>query len=88
MPRSRWRGSAERARFAGPLGTDEASSRFLDALARDNVDTSGVLRVEGGSISVSGIFIDRDGEKMVATRHGEKLDGVRAARPRSTRRRY
>ena len=64
------------ARFAGPLGTDEASSRFLDALARDNVDTSGVLRVEGGSISVSGIFIDRDGEKMVATRHGEKLDGV------------
>ena len=64
------------ARFAGPLGTDEASRRFLDALAREGVDTSGVTRVEGGSISVSGIFIDRTGEKMVATRHGERLDGA------------
>jgi sugar/nucleoside kinase (ribokinase family) len=64
------------ARFAGPVGTDEASQRFLDGLARAGVDAGGVLRVEGGSISVSGIFIDRDGEKMVATRHGEKLAGV------------
>jgi sugar/nucleoside kinase (ribokinase family) len=64
------------ARFAGPVGTDEASRRFLAALAGAGVETSGVTQVEGGSISVSGIFIDRDGEKMVATRHGERLDGA------------
>ncbi len=65
-----------RARFSGPVGTDDASRRFLDALAKTGVDPSGVLCVEGGSISVSGIFIDRDGEKMVATLHGKGLDGA------------
>lgn len=63
-----------RARFSGPVGTDDASRRFLDALKRTGVDPSGVLCVEGGSISVSGIFIDRAGEKMVATMHGRGLD--------------
>ena len=65
------------ARFAGPVGTDEASSRFLDGLARTGVDASGIMRVAGGSISVSGIFIDRAGEKMVATRRGENLADAR-----------
>ena len=63
-----------RARFSGPIGTDGASGRFLDGLAKFGVDTAGVLRVPGGTISVSGIFIDRDGEKMVATKHGRGLD--------------
>jgi sulfofructose kinase len=63
-----------RARFSGPVGTDDASRRFLDALAKTGVDPSGVLCVEGGAISVSGIFIDRDGEKMVATFQGRGLD--------------
>jgi sulfofructose kinase len=65
-----------KSRFAGPVGTDEASQRFLDGLARTGVDASGCLRIAGGSISVSGIFIDRHGEKMVATRRGEKLAGT------------
>lgn len=65
-----------RARFAGPVGTDDASRRFLDALKKTGVEPSGVLAVEGGSISVSGIFIDRNGEKMVATLHGRGLDGA------------
>ncbi|MBX9776263.1 MAG: sugar kinase [Xanthobacteraceae bacterium] len=65
-----------RARFSGPVGTDDASRRFLDALAKTGVDASGVLAVEGGSISVSGIFIDRTGEKMVSTMHGRGLDNA------------
>jgi len=65
-----------RARFSGPVGTDDASRRFLEALAKTGVDPSGVLCVEGGSIPVSGIFIDRDGEKMVATLHGKGLDAA------------
>jgi sugar/nucleoside kinase (ribokinase family) len=62
------------ARFSGPVGTDDATERFLDGLTKSGVDAAGVLRVDGGSISVSGIFIDRDGEKMVATLHGKGLD--------------
>jgi sulfofructose kinase len=69
------------ARFSGPVGTDDASQRFLASLAQDGVDVSGVTRVEGGSISVSGIFIDRDGEKMVVTRRGERLDRALPADP-------
>jgi len=65
------------ARFAGPVGTDDASVRFLDGMARVGVDTSGVARVEGASISVSGIFIDGAGEKMVATRRGAMLADAR-----------
>jgi sugar/nucleoside kinase (ribokinase family) len=65
-----------RARFSGPVGTDDASRRFLDALKTTGVDASGVLAVAGGSISVSGIFIDRTGEKMVSTMHGRGLDGA------------
>jgi sugar/nucleoside kinase (ribokinase family) len=65
-----------RSRFSGPVGTDEASRRFLTALGRHGVDVSGVLSVAGGAISVSGIFIDRDGEKMVATLHGRGLDSA------------
>jgi sulfofructose kinase len=69
------------ARFAGPIGTDDASRRFLAAMAKAGVETSGVTAVAGGSISVSGIFIDRAGEKMVATRRGEKLDRATPLNP-------
>ena len=69
------------ARFSGPVGTDDASRRFLAALGQNGVDVSGVLSVAGGSISVSGIFIDRNGEKMVATLHGRGLDGATPSDP-------
>jgi sugar/nucleoside kinase (ribokinase family) len=71
------------ARFAGPIGTDHASRRILDGLAHTGVDVSGIERVDGGSISVSGIFIDSGGEKMVATRRGEGLAGARPQHPGS-----
>lgn len=68
-----------RARFSGPVGTDDASRHFIAALAQTGVDPSGVLRVTDGSISVSGIFIDRYGEKMVATLHGIGLEDAEPA---------
>jgi sugar/nucleoside kinase (ribokinase family) len=71
------------ARFAGPLGTDDASARILAGFAHAGVDISGVQRVDGGSVSVSGIFIDGAGEKMVATRRGEKLADARPRHPQS-----
>jgi sugar/nucleoside kinase (ribokinase family) len=69
------------ARFTGPIGSDDASARFLAGLARDQVDASQVERVDGGSISVSGIMIDAMGEKLVATRRGEKLGDARPHDP-------
>src|SRR5262245_7263655 len=69
------------ARFTGPIGSDDASARFLAGLARDQVDTRQVERVDGGSISVSGILIDGTGEKLVATRRGERLGDARPHDP-------
>jgi sulfofructose kinase len=69
------------ARFTGPIGTDDATARFLAGLARDQVDARHVERVDGGSISVSGILIDATGEKLVATRRGEKLGDARPRDP-------
>src|SRR4051794_15253810 len=69
------------ARFTGPIGTDDASARFLAGLARDRVDASRIERIDGGSISVSGILIDATGEKLVATRRGEKLGEARPRDP-------
>jgi sulfofructose kinase len=69
------------ARFAGPVGTDDASRRIIAGLEQAGIDVSGVAHVDGGSVSVSGIFIDRAGEKMVATRRGEKLVDARPSHP-------
>jgi sugar/nucleoside kinase (ribokinase family) len=69
------------ARFAGPLGGDDSSRRFTEGLAREGVDSGGAVRLPGGSISISGIFIDGAGEKMVATRRGDRLAEARLADP-------
>jgi sulfofructose kinase len=63
------------ARFAGPLGDDkdEVSRSIVDGLARENIGCEGVLRVAGGSASVSLILLDAAGEKEIATRRGKGL---------------
>lgn len=71
------------ARFAGPVGTDDASRRIIAGLEHAGVDVSGVERIDGASVSVSGIFIDGAGEKMVATRRGDKLVGARPQHPKA-----
>lgn len=64
-----------RAAFAGPLGgnDDAVSNHILDNLARENVDCSGVTRVQSGTASVSLILLDASGEKTIATRGGGQL---------------
>ena len=64
-----------RAAFAGPLGgaNDAVSERILTDLAAEGVDCSGVVRVDGGTASVSLILIDAAGEKSIATRRGVGL---------------
>ena len=67
-----------RAAFAGPLGgaSDAVSERILADLAAENVDCSGVVRVESATASVSLILIDAEGEKSIATRRGGGLSGA------------
>ncbi len=62
-------------RFAGPLGSpaDPASQRIIADLVREGINCDDVVRVAGGSASVSLILIDAAGEKTIATRRGEKL---------------
>ncbi len=66
------------AAFAGPLGgkSDAVSNRILDGLAADGIDCSGVVRLDGGSASVSLILLDAEGEKSIATRRGVGLGAV------------
>lgn len=67
-----------RVKYAGPLGgpDDEVANRVVASLEREGIDCSGAVRVEGGKSSVSTIMIDASGEKMIATRRGEKLSGI------------
>ena len=64
-----------RAAFAGPLGgkDDAVSERILADLTAEAVDCSGVVRVDGGTASVSLILLDAAGEKSIATRRGVGL---------------
>jgi len=67
-----------RVQFAGPLGgaNDAVSERIVADLAAEGIDCSGVVRVTGGTASVSLILLDALGEKTIATRRGVKLGGA------------
>ncbi len=69
------------ARFAGPLGDDARSDRIVDGMARVGVDVDRVARVRGGVASLSGIFIDAAGERLLATRREQGLRSARAGDP-------
>jgi len=70
-----------RARFAGPLGDDPMSDRIVAGLAAEGVDPSGAKRVAGGVASLSGIFVDAVGERLLATRREQGLRKARVADP-------
>jgi sulfofructose kinase len=72
-----------RARFAGPLGDDETCDRVVDGLRRAGVSVDGVVRVPGAITSLSGIFVDARGERLLATRRGQGLRTARPPDPRS-----
>ena len=69
------------ARFAGPLGDDEHSARILEGLAREGVDVAGIVRLPGTESSVSGIFVDAAGERLLATRRSPGLGSTRPSDP-------
>jgi sulfofructose kinase len=66
------------ARFAGPLGDDARSDRIVEGMARAGVDVGQVARLAGGIASLSGIFVDAAGERLLATRREQGLRTARA----------
>src|SRR5688572_18918465 len=52
------------ARYVGPLGgaQDPASEAIVAQFAREGVDTSGVMRIDGAVAPVSAILVDAQGE--------------------------
>jgi sulfofructose kinase len=67
------------ASYAGPVGDDAAGDRVLANLARENVDTSGCIRVPGTASPVSAIFVNACGERSIVTHRGEQLSATRPA---------
>jgi len=67
------------ARFAGPLGDDEHAQRVVEGLTQAGVHTDAIIRIPGATTSISGIFIDPAGERLLTTRRSQ---GLAPARPR------
>ena len=68
-----------KASYAGPVGDDAAGDRVLANLARENVDTSGCIRVPGTASPVSAIFVNARGERSIVTHRGAQLSATRPA---------
>ena len=69
------------APLGGPLGIDSLGDEILAHLARDGVDCSSVTRVIGALSSISAIFIDASGERLIVNHRDGKLTQARAADP-------
>jgi len=66
-----------RASLAGPLGgpaaEDANGDRVLAALARENIDCTGCVRVAGLATPLSAILIDARGERMIVTYRDDRI---------------
>ena len=73
-----------RAHYAGPLGdaNDNVSNQLMAEMAREGIDTAGVVRVAGATAPVSGIMVDAAGERMIVTHRDKRIETARARRSR------
>lgn len=72
-----------RTHYAGPLGdlNDNVSNQLIAEMAREGIDTSGVVRVAGATAPVSGIMVDAAGERMIVTHRDKRIETARLADP-------
>ena len=72
-----------RAHYAGPLGdlSDNVSNQLMAEMAREGIDTTGVVRVAGATAPVSGIMVDAAGERMIVTHRDKRIETARIADP-------
>jgi sulfofructose kinase len=62
--------------LGGPAGADDNGDRVLAALARETIDSSACLRVDGLATPLSAIFIDARGERTIVTYRDERIAAV------------
>ncbi len=72
-----------RAHYAGPLGgeQDPVSNQLMAQMVQEGVGTANVLRVPGATAPVSGIMIDRSGERMIATYRDNRIESAQLPDP-------
>ena len=72
-----------RAFYSGPLGdaADNVSNQLIAGMAKEGVDTGGVVRVPGATAPVSGIMVDASGERMIVTHRDKRIETARLADP-------
>jgi len=59
--------------FIGRAGADREGQIMRDELAAEDVDVSGFRLFEGSRSSISGIFVDSEGERQIANFRGQAL---------------
>jgi sulfofructose kinase len=69
------------APIGGPPGIDSLGDEILARLAREGVDCSSVTRVIGAVSSISAIFINASGERLIVNHRDGKFAQGRAANP-------
>ena len=69
------------APIGGPSGVDSIGDELLAQLVREGVDCSGVSRLGDTMSSISAIFIDASGERMIVNHRDHKLTQARPADP-------
>jgi len=67
--------------IGGPRGDDMIGDRILAGLAREGVDCTGLVRVEGVPSSISAILVDASGERIIVNFRDERLAVARPADP-------
>jgi sugar/nucleoside kinase (ribokinase family) len=53
----------------------------MTEMAREGIDTSGVVRVAGATAPVSGIMVDAAGERMIVTHRDKRIETARITDP-------
>jgi sugar/nucleoside kinase (ribokinase family) len=69
------------APLGGPAGRDLTGDAILEQLAQAQVDVSDAVRVDGATSSLSSIFIDRGGERLIVNYRHPALDSARPPDP-------
>jgi sugar/nucleoside kinase (ribokinase family) len=69
------------APLGGPARHDPIGDAILEQLAREQVDVSNMVRVDGATSSLSSIFIDRSGERLIVNYRHPALDAARPPAP-------
>ena len=67
-----------RAHYSGPLGdeADNPSNQLIAAMQNEGIDTTGIVRVAGAAIPVSGIMIDSSGERIIVTYRDRRIEAA------------